>query len=226
MQEPFLLPIAIVSPMDIARLVRELKNLDEYFAQNSIRSGGEAPEIPRYSRLLDSLIVANKLDLVEPDHRQSLLDRFTSMQESAPVMHISFSTDPPGAYVQKIVGWLRQNIHPLILVRVGLQPNIGAGCIVRTTNKAFDFSLRQYFDTKHEFFVKKLHDVVVEQELAEQSRAQKESIDVGSVVNETQVSQPVTESSTNEQAVQAPTEELSPEQAENQAQSVPVEVQS
>jgi hypothetical protein len=46
------------------------------------------------------------------------------------------------------------------LVRVGLQPNIGAGCVVRTTNKSFDFSLRRFFDSKHEFFMKKLHEVV------------------------------------------------------------------
>ncbi len=162
MQEtPFLLPNAIVSPMDIARLVRELKNLEEYFSQNAIRSG-EAPQLPRYSRLLDAIIVVNKIDLVDQEQRGSLMQRFVSMQESAPVMHISFSVDPPGAYVQKIVAWLRENIHPQILVRVGLQPSIGAGCIVRTTNKAFDFSLRKYFDSKHEFFVSKLHDVVAE----------------------------------------------------------------
>ena len=46
--------------------------------------------------------------------------------------------------------WLRREIHPLVLMTVGLQPNIGAGCIVRTTNKYFDFSLRQDFANKRD----------------------------------------------------------------------------
>ena len=82
------------------------------------------------------------------------------LQDQAAVLHISFSADPPGTYIQKIVGWLRQNVDQSILVQVGLQPNIGAGCIVRTTNKSFDFSLRKYFESKHDFFAKKLHEVI------------------------------------------------------------------
>jgi hypothetical protein len=68
-----------------------------------------------------------------------------SLSANAPVMHVSFSVDPPGPYVQKIVFWFRHNIRGDILVRVGLQPNIGAGCVVRTTNKSFDFSLKKIF---------------------------------------------------------------------------------
>jgi F0F1-type ATP synthase delta subunit len=53
------------------------------------------------------------------------------------------------------VTWLRANIHPQALVQVGLQPNIAAGCVVRTANKQFDLSLRQSF-AKHK-------DLLIEQ---------------------------------------------------------------
>lgn len=154
-----ILPIAIVSPTDIARIERELSNLDEYFRQTEIRTG-HVPEVPRYSRLLDELIIANKLNLLNVNDRDKLTATLKLLEQKAPVMHISFSADPPGPYIQKIVGWLRDNIDGFILVRVGLQPNIGAGCMVRTTNKAYDFSLRKYFDSKQDFFRKKLHEVL------------------------------------------------------------------
>lgn len=154
------LPIAVVSPTDVARLMREIDNLDEFFRQSAIRQGGELQSAPRYSRLLDEVVVANKLNLLQESDRQKLISAFKNLSATAPVMHVSFSVDPPGPYVQKIVFWFRQNIRGDILVRVGLQPNIGAGCVVRSTNKSFDFSLKRFFDDKHDFFMKKLHEVV------------------------------------------------------------------
>lgn len=172
------LPIAVVSPTDVARLLREIENLDEFFRQSAIREGGTPQSAPRYSRLLDEVVVANSLNLLQQSDRDSLMQSFKDLSLHAPVMHVSFSVDPPGPYVQKIVYWFRQNIRGDVLVRVGLQPNIGAGCVVRTTNKSFDFSLRRFFDSKHEFFMKKLHEVVApefEEEVAEQPKAEQQA---------------------------------------------------
>jgi hypothetical protein len=165
-QTSLVLPIAVVSPTDIARMLKELDSLDEFFRQSAIRSGGQPQSAPRYSRLLDEVVVANKLNLLQTDNRESLKNSFQELSEHAPILHISFSTDPPGPYVQKIVDWLRTNVESTILVRVGLQPNIGAGCVVRTTNKSFDFSLRKFFESKHDFFMEKLHEVLTPEETA------------------------------------------------------------
>jgi hypothetical protein len=154
------LPIAVVSPTDVARLLRELENLDDFFRQSAIREGGTPQSAPRYSRLLDEVVVANNLNLLQQSDRDQLIASFKGLAATAPVMHVSFSVDPPGPYVQKIVFWFRQNIRGDVLVRVGLQPNIGAGCVVRSTNKSFDLSLRRFFDNKHDFFMKKLHEIV------------------------------------------------------------------
>ncbi len=205
----FVLPTDVVSPTDVARLNRELENLDEFFRQSEIRQGGTPQSAPRYSRLLDSVVVANGLNLLQRSDRESLIEKMKHLKEHAPVMHISFSVDPPGPYVQKIVYWLRKNIQGLILVRVGLQPNIGAGCVVRTTNKSFDFSLRRFFTSKRDFFAKKLHAVVSED--------------------------PTPISITVKKPVSAPPEETSApdqqqidttQQAENTAQSTPITVRS
>lgn len=161
-KQQFTLPTAVVGPTDVSRLTREVQNIDEFFRQSEIRKGGTPNSLPRYSRILDELVVSNKLNLLQSKDRLELIAELANIQKIAPVVHVSFSVDPPGPYVQKIVAWLRENIAPKTLVRVGLQPNIGAGCILRTTNKTFDFSLRKFFDSKHDFFAQKLHEAVVD----------------------------------------------------------------
>ncbi|MCA9328606.1 hypothetical protein KC959_02455 [Candidatus Saccharibacteria bacterium] len=152
------LPVSIVSPTDIARLTREIEAIDNFFREQVIRSGGaSANTMPRLSKLMDQLAADNQLNLLNEPDRAKVFELLERLHAAAPVMHISFSVDPPGAYVQNIVEWLRRNIHQHTLVTVGLQPNIGAGCVVRTTNKLFDFSLREYFSQKRDFFIEKLH---------------------------------------------------------------------
>ena len=161
-QQKFQLPTSIISPTDVARLSREIEEIDNYFRQQEIRNSGESNTPPRLSKLLDQLISYNQMNLLRSEDRTKVLGILKTLHSDATVMHISFSVDPPGSYLQKIVDWLRRNIHAYVLVTVGLQPNIGAGCIVRTTNKMFDFSLREYFNQKREFFIEKLHSSVFE----------------------------------------------------------------
>lgn len=162
------LPVGIVSPTDIARLSREIESIDEFFREQAIRSGGTTNAMPRLSKLMDQLAADNQINLLDELDRSKILDLLQKLHASAPVMHISFSVDPPGAYVQKIVAWLRANIHQHILVTVGLQPNIGAGCVVRTTNKLFDFSLREFFSEKRQSFIDRLHIAISDSGQSEQ----------------------------------------------------------
>ncbi|HMT18990.1 MAG TPA: hypothetical protein PKD20_02775 [Candidatus Saccharibacteria bacterium] len=160
-QRAISIPNNIVSPTDIARLAREIESLDNFFREQAIRASGSPTNAPRVSKLMDQLAADNQLNLLHDADRGQLHALLAQLHQKAPVLHISFSVDPPGPYVQKIVDWLRRNIDPHVLVTVGLQPNIGAGCVVRTTNKLFDFSLREYFYQQREFFIQKLHQVLV-----------------------------------------------------------------
>ncbi len=161
-QHTITLPVSIVSPTDIARLTREIEAIDNFFREQQIRNAGAPNTPPRLSKLMDQLASDNQKNLLVEEDRKQLVLLLEKLHATAPVMHISFSVDPPGAYVQKIVEWLRNNVHSYVLVTVGLQPNIGAGCIVRTTNKLFDFSLREFFYQKRDFFIEKMHSVLVD----------------------------------------------------------------
>jgi F0F1-type ATP synthase delta subunit len=150
------LPLLVVGPVDIGRLIRELEAVDETLHQTELRTKAHATELPKISQLMDQTVELNKLNLLQAADRQRLLDLLTLVKAEAPLLHISFSADPNAAFMEKLVAWLRREIHPLTLLTIGLQPNLGAGCIVRTTNKSFDLSLRQDFKDKRDLLMAKL----------------------------------------------------------------------
>lgn len=142
------LPALIFGPVELRRLLRELESLEEFMLQAGIRTPGKQPLLPKTSRLLENVAEANKLNFLLPEDRQKALTFLQYISKEAPVVHISFAADPSAAFTAKIVTWFRENIHPHTLIQLGLQPNLAAGCIVRTNNKAFDFSLRNHFQDK------------------------------------------------------------------------------
>jgi F0F1-type ATP synthase delta subunit len=95
-------------------------------------------------------VEANALQLLDATDRARAAEFLEKVASDAPVVHISFATDPSPAFMTKIVTWLRQNIHPQLLVQIGLQPSIAAGCVVRTESKVFDFSMRQFLVEKRD----------------------------------------------------------------------------
>ncbi|HUC89638.1 MAG TPA: hypothetical protein VMR45_02450 [Patescibacteria group bacterium] len=139
------LPDLIFGVSEIRRLRRELETLEDYLRQANIREAGKQAPLPRVSKTLESLAAENNFQLLKADHRQRLAKFLEILEQHAPSVHISFAVDPSGAFTAKLVNWMRGNIHPYVLVETGLQPTIAAGCIMRTTNKVFDFSLRNRF---------------------------------------------------------------------------------
>lgn len=155
------LPVSVTGPVDIGRLIRELELIDNTLLQLGLRAGdGSNVKMPKTSRLMDHMVDLNKLNLLQKKDRAVLAQFLSIVKEHAPVMHMSFSADPSPAFSDKLMTWLRREVHPLLLLTVGLQPNIGAGCIVRTTNKQFDISLRQDFASKRDLLLSRLTKTV------------------------------------------------------------------
>jgi F0F1-type ATP synthase delta subunit len=140
--EPLRLPSTIVSRVDVARLMRELTGLNDFFVGSQARTAGTAMQLPRLSRLIDQVARENNINLLDANHRKLLLENLQAVYDRAPSFHVSFATEPSPKATEKLLVWMRQNIHPQILLSIGLQPSIAAGCVLRTTNKVFDLSLR------------------------------------------------------------------------------------
>ena len=130
------LPNSVVSRVDVARLARELESLDELSEHQK-----DAPA-PRLSRILEEAAQINHLDLLQAPERSRLQSFLKEVKAEAPTIHMSFAAEPPIVFTSKLITWLRGEIHPLLLLEIGLQPSIAAGCIIRTTNKYFDCSVR------------------------------------------------------------------------------------
>jgi hypothetical protein len=154
------LPVQVSSRTDVGRLQREMEALDNFLTQAAIREPGTPMKLPKTSRLLDEFINTNQLNPLHDEDRARMLAFIKQVRDHAPVLHISFGADPSAIFVEKLTAWLRKELHPTVMMHVGLQPNIGAGCIVRTTNKQFDFSLRQHFRNQRPLLVQKLHGTI------------------------------------------------------------------
>lgn len=150
------LPLMVVGPVDVGRLIRELESLDNQLLALELRNKDDKLELPRTSQMMAQTVELNKLDLLQAADRKLLMELLAMIKKEAPLLHISFSADPSNAFVEKMMAWLRREIHPLVLLTIGLQPNIGAGCVVRSTNKQFDCSLRQDFMGKRDLLMSKL----------------------------------------------------------------------
>ncbi len=150
------LPVIVTGMADVGRLIRELELIDNTLLQLGLRTGGSEVKMPKTSRLMDQVIHDNRLNLLQQADRAVLRQFLATIKQQSPVLHMSFSTDPPPRFLETLVTWLRREIHPAALLNIGLQPNIGAGCILRTTNKQFDFSLRQDFQKKRDLLLSQL----------------------------------------------------------------------
>ena len=149
------LPVSVVGPVDIGRLQREIAAIDGYFQSARLKGENEV-KLPKTSHLLDQLVEANGINLLEDDHRSLLAKYLTAVKTKAPRLHMSFSADPSTQFVEKLMTWLRREISPHVLLSVGLQPSIGAGCMVRTTNKYFDLSLSKNLTAQSAVLIEKL----------------------------------------------------------------------
>lgn len=155
-KEGLKLPMLVTSPVDVGRLVRELQEIDEAMHQLKLRKDTKSVSLPKTSQLMDQTISLNKLNLLLVGDREKLQSFLETVQAKSPVLHISFSADPPVNFIEKLMTWLRREIHPNVLMTVGLQPTIGAGCMVRSTNKIFDFTLRQKFAANRDLLLQKM----------------------------------------------------------------------
>lgn len=152
------LPVMITGPADVNRVLLELRQLSEYMEQESLRKTSEL-KLPKTTASLDELSRANKASLLDAEDREHLQKFLVSLQQHAPVLHISFASEPSQEFTTKIVQWLRSNVSRYVLVQIGLQPSIAGGCVVRSTNKIFDFSLRRHMAQSRDKMIAILHDV-------------------------------------------------------------------
>lgn len=169
--EQYVLPASIVGPADVNRSLLELRQIGERLEQEMMLNDLDLkPPVTTLS--LGELVNANKADLRKPEDRKKILTFLESLQQRAPVLHISFASDPSPEFMERIIVWLRGNISHYTLVQIGLQPSIAGGCIVRSTNKIFDLSLRRHMQQNRGKMIELLHKLREKEEVAQSQASQ------------------------------------------------------
>ncbi|HEY1064055.1 MAG TPA: hypothetical protein VGE30_02020, partial [Candidatus Saccharimonadales bacterium] len=149
MAHELVLPLSVVGPADVMRLRRDLEQFDNQQQQAVLRAkSGATAETLTPGPVLRELAADNKCDMNAAADRRELLAQLEAALKGAPTVTMSFASEPSAAFMAKVTGWFRSSIHPSLLIRVGLQPTIAAGCTIRAGGKVYDFSLRHKF-TEH-----------------------------------------------------------------------------
>ncbi|HSH18614.1 MAG TPA: hypothetical protein VK978_04480 [Candidatus Saccharimonadales bacterium] len=149
------LSTVIASLSDLKRTRRELEMLEEFLHQSSLRQAGKpVAKLPNISRQLEEVANDNELNLLKKTDRERLAKFLTLLVQKAPVLHFTFASEPSSSSLKKLLVWLRGNIHPQVIIAISIQPAIAVGCVLRTSNRQFDFSLRQSLDSQTDLLIK------------------------------------------------------------------------
>lgn len=142
--QEIVVPEIVFSLKDLTRILRELEQLDAGYLEASARAkiGAKVDYAPMLSVALEDFLAANPVDISVLSQRSRLIDSVRQLKQQAPLTHLTFAVVPDMESLIKISRWLRENVHPQMLIRVGLQPDLVGGVYVRTTNRALDLSLR------------------------------------------------------------------------------------
>lgn len=160
--EQLKLPSMVTSPADVAKLRRELNALNDFFVNAEARQAGTAMALPKLTRILNELARENGVNLLDEHQRNQLSEALGRAYDTAPTLHVSFANEPSPKALEKLILWVRSNVHPQALVQVGLQPTVAVGCFLRTTNKTFDMSLRASLKKSQPILVKLIDGAINE----------------------------------------------------------------
>ncbi len=153
----FALPPALVSKIDLARLIREVEMVDSTLEAQKVRGyTKEQMRLPTLSRSLADFLELNKLDILDNQKRMILKEDLRVLKDRIPVMHMTFASEVDPESLEYLVAWVRKELHPQALISVGLQPSLIGGVYIRTPNHVHDLSMRALFKGKTELLVKDL----------------------------------------------------------------------
>ena len=153
------MPPNVVDKVDLARLVREVEDLDNEYTTAEARAKAEVdtPSLSTPSQQLSDFLHLNELSLDIGGHaRTELIEQLRLLKDHAPVVHMTFAVEADRESLGKLATWLRSSVHAQALISVGLQPALIAGVYLRTPNHIHDLSLRGMLKNGRGTLVKEL----------------------------------------------------------------------
>ena len=155
------LPDDILRRADIARLVREAESIENNTVSANVRTKvTEATKrrSPVSDQLADFLDI-NQIEVRTARQRSKLVSDLRKLKDNAPVVHLTFASAADIESIKKLVVWLRTQVHPQVIVHIGLQPDIIGGVYIRTTNRVHDLTIRAKLSESRGVIKKQLEEL-------------------------------------------------------------------
>lgn len=154
--DKYKLPSVLVGRADLARLVREVEELDGVLESQKVR--GEEYRLPVLSQALTDFQQLNEIDIRDDQARMIMKEQLRKLKDKAPIVHMTFAVEADPESIQKLVAWMRDNAHPQTMLSIGLQPSLVGGMYMRTPNHVHDYSMKALFNGKHGALITKLEE--------------------------------------------------------------------
>ena len=137
------LPLGIVTRSDLLKIEGELLRVGEAYRQAEL---AHRKLEAAFSPIVEQLFGDRHLQITRQADRDQLTRELAALKKKAPIVHVSIASEPSAVFLSKLLRWFRDSVHPHVLLQISVRPSIAAGMIVRTTNRVFDFSMRQHLD--------------------------------------------------------------------------------
>ena len=155
----FVLPPTVVSKLDLARLVHEVETIDNDLTSLSVRAktGVSEQYAPTVSEQLNDFLRLNNVKIeLNSQSRMQFIGQLRLLKDKAPVIHMTFAVEADRDSLRQLAAWMRESLHPQVIISVGLQPGLVAGVYLRTPNRIHDLSLRSALTNGRSVLVKEL----------------------------------------------------------------------
>lgn len=151
------LPDSVVSALDMAILVKDVEAASLELTESEIRrtsSKTKASERISLSESAREFLRANNLSTESSADLGRAVTILRNVKAKQPVVHMTFAVLADRESLELILKWVRDEINPLAVLDVRLQPSLVSGVYIRTTNKVFDHSLRYLLQKNRDMLVK------------------------------------------------------------------------
>ena len=158
-------PATLYSPQQLAVVRDEISRYVNWLGHEQVRlTVGEVPNklegAPPLSLLTTQTMAAWQGD--RPASAQTLTELMTELAgwlDKAPRVSLTLAAPPGDGMKQRLVQWLRQEIHPRALVTFQFNSTLLGGLVVRIGSRIFDLSLRQQILSHRTEFAERLRRV-------------------------------------------------------------------
>lgn len=160
--QEYKLPARVVTRVDLSRLQAEAERVNADHSTNHARetAGDDSRVDITMSDNLSDFVALNELNFDDSHVREEVIAKLSDIKNTAPSVHMTFSTEADGESLQQLVTWFRTQVHPMTVLSVGLQPSLVAGVYLRTPNHVHDLSLRAALRENRGVLVDELQEAV------------------------------------------------------------------